>query len=95
MSGGSFNYAYSCVNEFVDKMKDRLDNVEETNEYGEQPNKFSPEVIDMLREIELTVRHTAKLMKEVEWLYSGDSGEKTFVTNVYATAFEDYVSSYD
>jgi len=95
MSGGSFNFAYSRVNEFVETLQERLDNIEETNEYGEQPNKFSPEVIQMLREIEQTVRTTALVMKEVEWLYSGDTGEDTFVTNVYDIVLTDYVSIND
>ena len=70
MSGGSFDYAYSKVNYFVDDLDDRLNDPEEA---------LSPEVMAKLREIKAIAENTAQLMRAVEWLYSGDDGEGTFL----------------
>jgi hypothetical protein len=82
MSGGSFNYAYNKVVEFADDLEIKLDQHDKVNEYGETPYDFSPIILHKLREIEHIARHTANLMKEVEWLYSGDTGENTFLKRI-------------
>ena len=73
MSGGSFDYAYSKVNYFVDDLDDKLNDPEES---------FSPEVTAKLREIKEIAQNTAQLMRAVEWLYSGDDSEDTFLEKV-------------
>lgn len=82
MSGGSFNYSYNRVNEFVETLHERLENTQRRNDWGELENMFSPKTLVLLKEIELTAARTAKLMKEAEWLYSGDTGEDTFKERV-------------
>lgn len=82
MSGGSFDYAYGRVDQFADELGVRLDEHAKKNEYGETPHDFEPTTREKLREIEVMARHTAKLMKEVEWLFSGDTGEASFMARV-------------
>lgn len=81
MSGGSFDYAYGRVDQFADELGLRLDQHDKV-EWGYQPNKFEPATLAKLREIEALARHTAKLMKEAEWLYSGDTSDDSFMMRV-------------
>lgn len=82
MSGGSFRYAYSRVDQFADELGIRLDEHDRKNQYGDTPYDFSAAVLFKLREIEALARYTAKMMKEAEWLYSFDTGEDSFMRNV-------------
>ena len=82
MSGGSFDYAYCRVSQFADELKERLDNFDKVDEWDCKPNYFNPDVLAKLREIEEMAVLTSKLMKEAEWLYSGDTGEGTFMSRV-------------
>jgi hypothetical protein len=81
VSGGSFNYAYSHVKyfsvELIAKIELRPFNGDHNDCYA-----FSDEVTMKLREIAEIAEKTAKLMNEVEWLYSGDTGEETFMSHV-------------
>ena len=82
MSGGSFDYAYGRVNQFADELGVKIDEHDRKNEYGETPYAFEPATLAKLREIEQLARRTAALMKEAEWLYSGDTGEDSFMDRV-------------
>jgi len=73
MSGGSFDYAYEKVVSFTNDLKESLEN---------EPDFYSQLVVNKLKEIERIADKTAKLMKEVEWLYSGDTGEESFMERV-------------
>ena len=89
MSGGSFNYAYCRVNEFADDLGMRIDEADAIDEFGYQPNKFSPAVLSSLRSIESLARLTAQLMREAEWLYSGDTSEESFLARAAKIAEDD------
>jgi len=82
MSGGSFNYAFHHVGQFIEELELKLDNADKIDEFGCYPNYFEPRVLAKLRNIVILARYTAKLMKEVEWLYSGDIGEDTFMKRI-------------
>ena len=82
MSGGSFNYAYGTVDQFADELGVRLDEFDKADEFGDKRYKFEPETMSKLREIERLARYTARLMKEAEWLYSGDTGDASFMKRV-------------
>lgn len=82
MSGGAFDYAYSKADAFAYELGNKLDEFDKVNDWGEKPNSFSAEVMVKLREIQAITTNTAKLMREVEWLYSGDTGENTFMDRV-------------
>lgn len=81
MSGGSFNYAFGTVSQFADELDVRIDTNNTENERGYMPG-YSAETIAALKEIEYYARFTSDLMKEAEWLYSGNIGEETFINRV-------------
>jgi len=82
MSGGSFNYAYGTVYQFADDLRVKLDEFDKADEFGDKRYKFEPETMSKLREIERLARYTARLMKEAEWLYSGDTSDASFMKRV-------------
>jgi 3-methyladenine DNA glycosylase Tag len=82
VSGGSFDYAYIRVEGFSENLLLRLDSSDKVDEYGDTPNKFKSETLSKLYEIERMVRVTSALMKEVEWLYSGDTSDDSFMKRV-------------
>jgi hypothetical protein len=82
MSGGSFGYAFSTVNRFTDELGVKLDGHDEVDARGFKPLQFAPETLEKLREIEHLARRTAMLMREVEWLYSGDTSDCSFMRRV-------------
>ena len=82
MSGGSFNYAYGTVDQFADDLGVRLDEFDKADEFGDKRYEFEPETLAKLREIERLARYTARLMKEAEWLYSGDTSDASFMKRV-------------
>jgi hypothetical protein len=82
MSGGSFNYAFGLLYDFADELASRIENHDKPNEYGELPYSFDPPTLAKLREILQLACYTADLMRQVEWLYSGDIGVDTFMESV-------------
>lgn len=77
MSGGSFRHAYSSVERFAEDLEISLD-VAAVDAEQEELDNFDPKTIKQLRRIVAEARDFAKVMKAVEWLYSGDTGEDTF-----------------
>ncbi len=81
MSGGHFNnndYIYYRVYEFADQLENHIQNNDKENDYGYCPN-YSQEVIEFLKPKVEEIRKIAKLMKEIDYLYSGDHGEDSFM----------------
>jgi hypothetical protein len=78
MSGGHFDYAYMRAVQFADELERDL------REPKEWLGDFKPETIQELHGVVTQVRRTASIMKEVEWLFSGDSGEDTFLAELKA-----------
>jgi hypothetical protein len=81
MSGGSFDYAYARMHEFADDLRDMLSQQGQRKD-GWEVGTWEPQVAAKLAEIAAIVDHAAKLAKEAEWLYSGDTGEETFMWRV-------------
>lgn len=79
MSGGSFNYSYQRALDFADALDVKLSRFDEVDGWGNKRYHFSPEVLDKLHLAVSYIRGAANLMKEVEWLYSGDTGEAWFL----------------
>ena len=82
MSGGSFDYAYIRVQQFANELELMLAKQDEVNDWGDRPYLMQEATRAQLVEIQETVQAAALLMKEVEWLYSGDTGEDTFMQQV-------------
>lgn len=74
MSGGSFDYAYRHAHLFAEELDARIAS-------GMQ-EEFWPETLAKLREIVALARYTAKMMREAEWLYSGDTSDESFLERV-------------
>ena len=81
MSGGSFDYAYRRMIEFADDLRNKLTEQGQVVD-GWEVGTWEPQVAVKLEEITHIVDYAAKLAKEVEWLYSGDTGEETFMWRV-------------
>lgn len=73
MSGGHFEYKCFQIRDFADMLEaDMADNSEE----------FSLPVMEKLKECHELIEKAAKVAREVEWLYSGDSGEASFLNSI-------------
>ena len=83
MSGGSFDYACYRTMQFADELRNKL------QEQGKDPSgegwpnaTWTSDVACKLSEIAAFADYVGALMKEAEWLYSGDTGEDTFTQRV-------------
>lgn len=70
MSGGHFNYAYGYVYDFANM----LDGDIKANERG-----LSPETLEILKQECVNISRCAKVMHDIEWLFSYDTDEETFL----------------
>ena len=73
MSGGAFDYSFTTVNQFVDDLDEKLKDPEW---------RFSSKVKKKLNQILKQAIFFSETMREVEWLYSGDTGEDTFLERI-------------
>jgi len=81
MSGGKFNdngYVYYRVHQFADELESAIENNETPDEYGYAPN-FSNEVLEYLRSQLPAIKNLAEAMRAIDYLYSGDHGEDSFL----------------
>lgn len=79
MSGGSFDYAYERPARFANELRNKL------REQGKDPRSegwpapvWNTDVACALSKIAAFADYVSALMKEAEWLYSGDTSEDTF-----------------
>lgn len=87
MSGGSFDYAYQRTYQFADELKNKIESRKQVDDYGQLSYDFDDATIQKLREIEQFARKAAAVMKEAEWLYSGDTGPETFAERLKLLEF--------
>jgi hypothetical protein len=79
MSGGHFcdnSYPYYKVSQFADELEEEIQ--DKKDEYGHSYN-FSPEVIEYVKEQLPKMRKMAEIMRAVDYLYSGDHGDDSFL----------------
>jgi hypothetical protein len=69
------------MHEFADDLRCKLAEQGQVVD-GWKIGTWEPAVAAKLAEIAALVDYAAKLAKEVEWLYSGDTGEETFMWRV-------------
>jgi len=82
MSGGNFgDYDYYKVHQFADELEVEIHNNNKPDEYGYVRN-YSPETIKYLRKQLRQMRYTADIMRHVDYLFSGDHGEDSFMVRV-------------
>jgi hypothetical protein len=81
VSGGTFNnngYIYYQVHQFADELENRIENNGQEDEYGYSSN-YSESVLQVLRAQVPELRRIAAMMRAVDYLYSGDHGEDSFL----------------
>jgi len=81
MSGGHFNYSgyiYFQVEEFADQLEKDIANNNTPDEYGYCPG-YNNEVIAYLKSQVSKIRQMAETMRAIDYLYSGDHGEDSFM----------------
>jgi hypothetical protein len=88
MSGGHFNdcgYEYYKVSQFADELEAEIQNNgregSKEDNYEWYPN-HEPEVIEYLKEQLLKMRKIAEIMRHIDYLYSGDHGDDSFMERV-------------
>jgi len=82
MSGGHFNYDSSVMSRFADDLKHELDinDTSEKDEYGDKVGaRYSKKTVAVLKRCHAIIAIAGDLAKEIEWLYSGDHGEESFL----------------
>jgi len=84
MSGGHFTdcgYDYYKVTQFADELEVEIENNREVNEGGYK-YEFDPDVIDYLEAQIPKMRKMAEIMRHIDYLYSGDHGDDSFLLRV-------------
>lgn len=87
MSGGTFNssgYVYYEVDRFADELENLIERNEVDDDQGYSPG-YGEEVIKILREKLPEIRRIAATMKHIDYLYSGDHGEESFIEKMKRT----------
>lgn len=78
MSGGHFDYNCFRISQFADDLEHEIKNNDVKNDYGYEEGLHN-ETLELLAKIHKIIELSGKLAKEVEWLYSGDVAEDSFV----------------
>ena len=82
MSGGSFNYDCFRIRDFAEELRHKLDinDSEERDGFGDYKGRhFNSEVVNVLEESYSIIEKAGRLAREIEWLYSGDHSEESFL----------------
>ena len=84
MSGGHFNdngYVYYRVDQFSDELESEILNNERQDEYNYCPN-YNEGTLELLRKQIPLIRKAAEVMRAIDYLYSGDHGEDSFIEKI-------------
>ena len=84
MSGGHFNgngYVYYRVDQFSDELESEILNNENKDEYNYCPN-YNEQTLEVLRKQIPLIRKAAEVMRAIDYLYSGDHGEDSFIKKI-------------
>jgi hypothetical protein len=85
MSGGHFNdcgYEYHKVRQFADELEDEIRQNGKVGEEGEWYPNHSDEVIEYLKEQVPKMRKMSEIMRHIDYLYSADHGDNSFMNCV-------------
>ena len=81
MSGGHFNsngYIYYQVHQFADELENTIQNNHTKDDYGYAP-EYNEEVISYLKSKLPEIKKMSEIMRAIDYLYSGDHGEDSFL----------------
>ena len=82
MSGGHFTdcgYDYHKVRQFGDELADEIQRNGKVGEEGEWYPNHSDEVIEYLKKQVPKMRKMSEIMRHIDYLYSGDHGDDSFM----------------
>jgi len=84
MSGGHFcdcGYIYHRVSQFAYELEEEIqnNNVKDEDDFA---HNYSPEVIEYLEDQVHFIHKMADIMRHIDFLYSGDHGEDSFMERV-------------
>lgn len=88
MSGGHFNdcgYEYYKVYQFADELEQEISRNGKAGTDGDHSNyypDYNEEVIQYLKEQVPKLRKMAEIMRAIDYLYSGDYGENSFMNRI-------------
>ena len=83
MSGGTLHpeYCYYMVSQFADELENKIENNDRKDEWGYCPG-YGEDVLSYLREQIPILRKMSQVMRDIDYLYSGDHGEDSFLERV-------------
>ena len=89
MSGDHFNWGcYFQLQEFIEEINEEIEKnnkpiiCDEYKDYSTFPRHYSPETVKILKKIVKDGRKLAKLLKAVDYLYSDDYSEESFLEKI-------------
>lgn len=77
MSGGHFDYNCFRISSFADGLKAEIERNKEGDEFGGL--NYKKETINKLKKCYKLIKQSGDLAHAVEYLYSGDYGEESFI----------------
>lgn len=89
MSGGHFNggdYDYYKVAQFADELEEEIRHNGKAGTDGDHSNWYpnhSDECIEYLKKQIPKMRKMAEIMRHIDYLYSGDHGDNSFMVRVW------------
>ena len=79
MSGGHFDYGCFRISQFADELQHEIDTIHDRDEWGNcWSDEIDEETLERLKEAKRIIRTAGRIAKQVEWLFSGDTGAETF-----------------
>jgi hypothetical protein len=75
MSGGHFDYKCFQISQFAEELQHEID----TNSEEEIGHQYTEETLVVLRQCKALIEKAGKVAREIEWLYSGDHSEESFL----------------
>lgn len=91
MSGGHFNnggYIYFELKQFAEELEREIENNEIPDEWG-CCTSYDSKVLNVLKRQISQINRIADIMKAIDYLYSGDYGEDTFLESIKKIEEED------
>ena len=81
MSGGHYNYQYHHIFNLADDIRTDIKNNDVEDDFGFKFG-YTTELLEVLEVITAHMEILGKMAKEIEWLYSDDIGEETFLERI-------------
>lgn len=77
MSGGAFDYRQYQVRDLADDIRRAIAGNGQEGSHGRNA-EYPPDIIERFEEAAYNLERAAEMAQRVDWLLSGDDGEKSF-----------------